>query len=271
MVIMSAKNLISFLLLFPISLFSQKKDIDSSLVEVKYYVKFLADTLNVSSVKEDILSLRIGKNSSIFRSDIKQSSDSLAHKIIESAFIKGANSNTPATPDLSGVRRPKFIQEVYYNNGKILVYDKIRRNIFAFEPINKTNWQLINESKNISGYNCKKAITQYGNKKIIAWYTNEIPFQEGPYTFKGLPGLIVSLEDEKQHYTFLLKELKKVKRPIIPINNAIETTFEKFDTKRQEVKNDPAGTFSNLTNYKLTKEQEQRIIENNKSKNNQLD
>lgn len=268
---MSAKNLICIVLLFPFIVFSQKKDADSSVIEVKYYVKFLTDTLNVSSAKEDILSLRIGKNSSIFRSDLKQSSDSLSNKIIESAFLKGANSKTAVAPDLSGVRWPKFVQEVYFSNGKAVIYDKIRRNIFAFEPSNKIDWKLINESKTVSGYACKKAITKYGNKNIIAWYTDEIPFQEGPYTFKGLPGLIVSLEDEKQYYSFLLKQLKQVKKPIIPINNAIETTYEKFNAKRQEVKNDPAGTFSTLTNYKLTKEQEQRIIENNRSKNNQLD
>jgi GLPGLI family protein len=132
---MPIKNLICIALLFPFIVFSQKRDVDSSVVEVKYYVKFLVDTLNVSSAKEDILSLRIGKNSSIFRSAIKQSSDSLSHKIIESALLKGSNSNA-VTPDLSGVNRPKFTQEVYHSNGKTLVYDKIRRNVFAFEPAN---------------------------------------------------------------------------------------------------------------------------------------
>jgi hypothetical protein len=72
-------------------------------------------------------------------------------------------------------------------------------------------------------------------------------------------------------YTFVLKELKKVKKPVVPTGNAIETSFEKFNAKRQEVKNDPARTFSNLTNYKLSKEQEQRIIDNNRARNNHLD
>ncbi len=267
---MPIKSLIySTIFLLPSFVFSQKKP-DSSLVEVKYHVKFLGDTLNVSSAKEDILSLRIGKNSSIFRSDIKQASDSLSHKILEDAFRKVTNGNTVA-PDLSGVNRPKFIQEVYYSNGKTLVYDKIRRNIFTFEPTNKISWTLVNESKSISGYHCKKAVTKYGSRNIIAWYTTEIPFQEGPYTFKGLPGIIVSLQDEKQYYSFVLKDLKQVKKPFIPMSNAIETTYEKFNGKRQEVRNDPARTFSNLTNYKLSKEQEQRIIDNNRSRNNQLD
>jgi GLPGLI family protein len=267
---MSIKNLICIALLFPFIVFSQKKDVDSSVVEVKYYVKFLVDTLNVSSAKEDILSLRIGRNSSIFRSDIKQSSDSLSHKIIESAFIKGASGNI-ASPDLSGVNRPRFTQEVYYDNGKTLVYDKIRRNVFAFQPVNKINWILSNETKLISGYTCKKASGRYGNKNITAWYTTEIPFQEGPYTFKGLPGLIVSLEDDKQYFSFLLKELKRVKKPIIPMSNVIETSYEKFNMKRQEVKNDPVGTFSALTNQKFSKETEERIRANNRAKNNQLD
>ncbi|MCY1659289.1 GLPGLI family protein [Chryseobacterium sp. SL1] len=267
---MAIKNLIIIALLFPLIAFSQKKDVDSSVVEVKYYVKFLIDTLNVSSAKEDMLSLRIGKNSSIFRSDFKESSDSLSTKIIGEAFIKGTKGDAVA-PDLTGVRRPRFIQEVYYSNGKSLVYDKIRKNTFAFEPLNSPNWKLVDESKTISGYKCKKAISKYGNKNIIAWYTTEIPFQEGPYTFKGLPGLIVSLEDSKQYYTFLLKELKRVKKPINPINNAIKTTYEKYNAKREEVKNDPVGTFANATTHKLTKEQEERIKMNSQSKNNQLD
>jgi GLPGLI family protein len=266
---MSIKSLIFILLLGPVIVFSQKKS-DSSIIEVKYYVKFLVDTLNVSSSKEDILSLRIGKTSSIFRSDLKQTSDSLSHKIIESAFIKGTSGNA-VTPDLTGVNRPKFTQEVYYSDGRLLVFDKIRRNTFSFQPVNKIDWILSNESKIISGYNCKKATCQYGSKKITAWYTEEIPFQEGPYTFKGLPGLIVSLEDNKQYFTFLLKELKTVKKPIVPMNGAIETTFDKFNAKRQEVKNDPVGTFSALTNQKFSKEAEERIKANNRSKNNQLD
>lgn len=117
---MPIKNLICIALLFPIIVFSQKKEIDSSVVEVKYYVKFLVDTLNVSSAKEDILSLRIGKNSSIFRSDFKESSDSMSTKIIGEAIIRGKNGNAVA-PDLSGVRRPRFIQEVYFVDGKPIV------------------------------------------------------------------------------------------------------------------------------------------------------
>jgi len=266
---MSIKNLmyLFLLLLSPFIVFAQK---DSSLVEVKYYAKFLQDTLNVSSVKEDILSLRIGKNSSIFRSNGKQSSDSLTHTILEAAFKRGVGGDV-VVPDLSGVSKPQFVQEVYYSKGKILVYDKIRKDNFAFQPRNNIKWALIDESKVISGYSCKKAIGQYGNKNITAWYTTEIPFQEGPYTFKGLPGLIVSLEDSKGYFTFLLKELKEIKKPIIPINGAIETSFEKFDAKRQEVKNDPVGTFNALTNHKLSKEAEERIKANNRARNNHLD
>ncbi len=267
---MSIKNIIYLflLLLSPLITSAQKKD--SSVIEVKYYAKFLQDTLNISFVKEDILSLRIGKNTSIFRSDRTQKSDSLTHSILEKAF-KSSISGDNVVPDLSAVVKPQFIQEVYYDNGKTLVYDKIRTNKFAFQPTNKIIWVLSNESKIISGYHCKKATGRYGNKNIIAWYTEEIPFQEGPYTFKGLPGLIVSLEDSKQYYTFLLKELKQVKKPIVPIHGAIETTFEKFNAKRQEVKNDPVGTFNQTMNTPLSKSAEERVIKNNKSKNNHLD
>lgn len=68
-----------------------------------------------------------------------------------------------------------------------------------------------------------------------------------------------------------MKELKRIKKPINPVNNAIKTSYEKFNAKREEVKNDPVGTFANATTHKLTKEQEDRIKLNNQAKNNTLD
>jgi len=152
---MKVKNIFLFFFLSHFIVFAQKKEIDSSLIEVKYFTTFLTDTTQVSSKKEDILSLRIGKMSSIFKSDVKESSDSLTKSILESAFIKNSKGGN-VIPDLRGVNRPKFTQEVYFSNGKSIVYDRIRRSIFAFEPINSINWKLIDESKSISGYMCKR-------------------------------------------------------------------------------------------------------------------
>ncbi len=52
----------------------------------------------------------------------------------------------------------------------------------------------------------------------MAWYTTEIPINDGPYKFFGLPGLIIKLYDEKEHYVF---EMTKLERYENGVNNRI--------------------------------------------------
>lgn len=59
-------------------------------------------------------------------------------------------------------------------------------------------WQLTQETKQISGYTCYKAIRtivgRKAKKDIFAWYTPSIPVNFGPNGASGLPGLILELE-----------------------------------------------------------------------------
>ena len=65
-------------------------------------------------------------------------------------------------------------------------------------------------SKKIGSYNTQKATTQYGGRDWEIWFTTEVPFQDGPYKFCGLPGLIVKAEDSKGDYQFELVEARKI-------------------------------------------------------------
>ena len=65
------------------------------------------------------------------------------------------------------------------------------------------NWELTEEKKQISGYDCYKAIgKRYAMSKnyetfeteIIAWYCPEIPIRTGPFEAVGLPGLVLRLD-----------------------------------------------------------------------------
>ena len=65
----------------------------------------------------------------------------------------------------------------------------------------KLNWEIVNESKVISGFLCGKAITQVAEnsattqmKTVVAWFAFDLPFNFGPKQFNGLPGLILELE-----------------------------------------------------------------------------
>jgi GLPGLI family protein len=57
------------------------------------------------------------------------------------------------------------------------------------------NWKLFaGDEKMISGYKCYKAGLTWRGRSYTAYYTPDIPLPFGPYKFKGLPGLILSLE-----------------------------------------------------------------------------
>ncbi|MEE9349298.1 MAG: GLPGLI family protein [Flavobacteriaceae bacterium] len=68
---------------------------------------------------------------------------------------------------------------------------------------NKIIWEFENETKTISGYLCKKAVTVLKlsgrngiiERKVIAWYAPKIPISFGPKNYNGLPGLIISLQE----------------------------------------------------------------------------
>ncbi|MCT2561924.1 GLPGLI family protein [Chryseobacterium herbae] len=255
---------ITFLLFFGLI---HSQEIDSSRIECKYFTKFLIDTTDISTSKEEMTSLLIGDRISLFKSDAKATFDSLSRNNVAESMRKGGN----IVIDFSNIPKAYFIQEVLYKKNKATIYDKILKNVFAFESQNKINWKLIDETKTISNYICKKAVGKYGKRIVTAWYTQEIPFQEGPYNFKGLPGLIVEAYDDKNFYHFILKSLKKINKPIIPIKDCIETDYTKFSKKRHDFKEDPIGAFNVATGRTVTKDQQARIIKLHQSKNNYLE
>jgi GLPGLI family protein len=83
-------------------------------------------------------------------------------------------------------------------------------NIYKLTEIkNKFNWKVVKETKKIGNYQCQKATLKYKGRNWMAWFTNDISLNFGPYLFDGLPGAILYLEDSKQNYLFEFKSLKK--------------------------------------------------------------
>lgn len=69
-------------------------------------------------------------------------------------------------------------------------------------------WELSDETKEILGYKCYKAVSKevkiiFGKEKTfytIAWYASALKYQVGPQDFGGLDGLILELTDKKRKY-----------------------------------------------------------------------
>ncbi len=103
-------------------------------------------------------------------------------------------------------------------------YYSVNDNYWVFETEDSMNWKLENETKDNGKWKLQKATTDFGGRKWTAWFTNEIPYSEGPYKFRGLPGLIVELYDAQNNFHF---DLIKIEKPENPNLNIVETLFKK--------------------------------------------
>ncbi|MDO5615148.1 MAG: GLPGLI family protein, partial [Cruoricaptor ignavus] len=79
---------------------------------------------------------------------------------------------------------------------------------YLYNTKDKQNWNISNETKQIDRYNVQKATTNFGGRTWEAWFTTEIPISEGPYKFRGLPGLIIAIKDSKSDYDFQLTAVR---------------------------------------------------------------
>ncbi|WP_344828822.1 GLPGLI family protein [Chryseobacterium ginsenosidimutans] len=139
------------------------------------------------------------------------------------------------------------------NSFKNQNYELIGHDMFSFPSEDKITWDLSNETKKFGEYTLQKATTNFGGRIWTAWFNKEINISEGPYKFRGLPGLIFQLEDSKSNYIFTLVKNRNLKETYNTVG-FIETFYgtkpleisEKVRIrKKQEFYNDPLQDMRN--------------------------
>ncbi|MDM1554028.1 GLPGLI family protein [Chryseobacterium indologenes] len=151
------------------------------------------------------------------------------------------------------IRMPKFAYKIVktYPEMKEQYIDRVSMNLFGYDDPVKFTWNIQPEKQKIGEYNTQKATTEFGGRKWTAWFSSDIPFQDGPYKFYGLPGLIVKIEDDQKNYSWMLSGNKKIENydelsysdkinAKYGISNTVTpTTKEKFDKAYASFKQDP--------------------------------
>ena len=164
-----------------------------------------------------IMVLNIDKEKSEYFNYEKFVSDSTIHAEIKdgSYFLK-----PPAPPQ----KRNKIIirdRVVKKNNSNTIEYiTQISEADYVVPQTIDFKWKLYPEYISVLDYKAQKATTEFGGRKWTAWFTEVIPFQDGPYKFKGLPGLIVKIEDESKSHQFELKGIKNLNDSFVYPDNS---------------------------------------------------
>ncbi len=175
------------------------KDPEPAVLEVRYFRTEVYDTIHRDSLfLKDEMMLRIGKTKSMFCNVKRFYQDSLrnaspdAYWGMMAAEIDKGNPNVFATLD---GHKKSFLYKNYSAN------QVVEEDYFDITPWRykeewvKPEWTITDETKEILGYECVKAVTDYRGRKWIAWFTPEIPVEEGPGKVCGLPGLILEAYD----------------------------------------------------------------------------
>ena len=70
------------------------------------------------------------------------------------------------------------------------------------------SWEILQEKKNIGGYQVQKAISTIGGSTVTAWYASTLPVGNGPKDLWGLPGLILEVGFEDNSF-IVAKEITR--------------------------------------------------------------
>lgn len=227
------------------------------------------DTLSKNNVIEEDLSLLIKDNQSLFKSTKKAIRDSIAYSIGKKSFENPTNGQVIL--DMRTVPAVNFKSEVFLKDGKQIVFKELMKNRFSYPLEDPIEWKVESETKKIATYICKKAVGKYKGREYVAWFSESIPMSDGPYVFKGLPGLILEVYDINNFITFSMIRFTKVEKPIILLKDVASTTYTTFHKARKNFLDNPAGTFSSQTGFTVKPSDIARINGNAKRFNNYID
>ena len=97
-----------------------------------------------------------------------------------------------------------------FDEGKLRQFESIFGEPYVYdEEIPAFEWQFTDETDEVCGHKCKKATAEFRGRTWNAWYAEDIPIDNGPLKFGGLPGLILKIEDSDKEHIFEAMQVRK--------------------------------------------------------------
>jgi GLPGLI family protein len=175
--------------------------LDSAKYKFSYDLTFVYDSTKINSTLKNQLVLLIGDNESKFFVDVVPEK----HKTADGEVVSLVESRGLAATEI--FKNFKTKKETITTNlrNQVPIYD---------EDIPVFNWNITNESMMILSYSCKKATTTFLGRQYEAWFTPDIPIDNGPWKLGGLPGLILKANDVQNYYIFECTGIESLKTKI---------------------------------------------------------
>ena len=223
-----------------------------------YEYKFIPDSNNKEDVKKEMMLLDIDKNGSSYYSHDKFVADSIGRAELEKQLKAGGGNISINRREKPGQVSFKVTKQ--YPDFQTYLFRSISTDKYKIKEDKKQEWKILPEKQKIGEYNAQKAVASFGGREWTAWFTTELPFQDGPYVFYGLPGLIVKIEDATGSHSMMLVGNKTIKaasseqelqipdhvRVLGVGGKEIEVTKDQFKKAWTAYENDPTKNMKEL-------------------------
>lgn len=226
------------------------KELDKGVIRLFYEANSVKDPEKADVLTKDYMVLELGENEiSRFYSDNVRRLDSILMEV--RGKVPGRNFNL----DLSQMMKENGLSsggsrgEIYknYPQGKISVVDNVVSDYYLYEEgMDLFSWNILPETKEILSYQCQKAETDFRGRHYEAWFAMDLPINNGPWKFNGLPGLILSVSDSEGHFSFEAIGLEHIDYPILfSERKYIKTSREDLTKVQERFARDPMGFIGN--------------------------
>lgn len=262
--------LFAFFLIIGNLVYAQNFPKDTLRYEITFDYSFQMNKEDTLSKQKEQMVLKIAKNFSFYVSLNNMKLMDLERNWKESDGL----------PDRKWLPKTKLYHSIVKEYAKNLTIfcDKIGQGTYTYsENLDKFDWKLQEEQKEILSYNCKKATTEFAGRTYVAWYTTEISIADGPYKFHGLPGLILSIYDTNKHYQFNVASIKNSSsfcNTADQLQKPTQVTYEEYKQLKKRYKEKPS-TLINSGGMTFPKEMldlaDQRAKEKMKFENNPME
>lgn len=216
-----------------------------------YDYTFVKDTLNKSEINKELTYLDISKDGSKFYSRDFFVQDSTMMADFEKQIKTTGSMNVIMKPQS---KKGSITYKIFktYPKFEVSMETRIGRDVFKVSDERPISWKILAEKEKIGDFETQKATTEFAGRKWTAWFTTELPFQDGPYKFHGLPGLIVKIEDASKTHQFELKGVLKFAEAAPQISEfntpqkSVNITEKQYKKLFLENRNDPAKDFKQM-------------------------
>jgi GLPGLI family protein len=222
----------------------KKNDVDKSFdATIKCYYTF-SQTNEKKEVHTDTMALLIGDTKSKFFNPARQIRDSIFSSII-------GNINPSTIQSISVMKgddlaeRPGNVSVADFNDGEsyqifkyrttgtltFIDYTDMMSGSYEYkDKFESSSWQMVQDTASLLGYPCQKATIDFRGREFIAWFSTDIPVNDGPWKFMGLPGLILKIHDTGNIFCFELIGIEHINPPI-----PVQIPKARYDCNRSEL------------------------------------